>query len=190
MAQCASRGHRPAVRSGAGDGDADGRVVAASAAKACPAGAGAVKVYLGRAVSGELGPRSLEAIQLAHRALREFGASILAERVADPDYRPGLDRPELIAEMMRRELLEADAGCMEMTGRSSGVGFEAGWLLGRGRPVLALYDADAPPASAVVRFPPFDHCVAFGYRDLMEVGGAVTDFCRTIAAHAAYRAEG
>ena len=28
-----------------------------------------VKVYLGRAVSGELGPRSLEAIQLAHRAL-------------------------------------------------------------------------------------------------------------------------
>jgi len=24
----------------------------------------------------------------------------------------------------------------------------------------------------------------------MEVGGAVTDFCRTIAAHAAYRAEG
>jgi hypothetical protein len=25
---------------------------------------------------------------------------------------------------------------------------------------------------------------------LMDVGGAVTDFCRTIAAHAAYRAEG
>ncbi|TMC29576.1 MAG: hypothetical protein E6J32_07400 [Chloroflexi bacterium] len=96
-----------------------------------------MKVYLGRAVSGELGPRSLEAIQLAHRALREFGAGILAERVADPDYRPGLDRPELIAEMMHRELLEADAGCMEMTGRSTGVGFEAGWLLGRGRPVRA-----------------------------------------------------
>jgi hypothetical protein len=149
-----------------------------------------VKVYLGRAVSGELGPRSLEAIQLAHRALKEYGAGILAERVADPDYRPGLDRPELIAEMMHRELLAADAGCMEMTGRSTGVGFEAGWLLGRGRPVLALYDADLPPASAVVRFPPFEHCVPFGYRDLMEVGGAVTDFCRTIAAHAAYRAEG
>src|SRR5439155_14266528 len=86
--------------------------------------------------------------------------------------------------------LEADAGCMEMTGRSTGVGFEAGWLLGRGRPVLVLYDADVAPASAVVRFPPFDHCVSFGYRDLMEVGGAVTDFCRTIAAHLAYRAEG
>ena len=28
------------------------------------------------------------------------------------------------------------------------------------------------------------------YHDLMEVAGAVTDFCRTIAAHAAYRAEG
>ena len=63
-------------------------------------GAEVVKVYLGRAVSGELGPRSLEAIQLAHRALREFGAGVLAERVADPDYRPGLDRPELIAEMI------------------------------------------------------------------------------------------
>jgi hypothetical protein len=63
-------------------------------------------------------------------------------------------------------------------------------LLGRGRPVLALYDADLAPSSAVVRFPPFDHCVPFGYHDLMEVGGAVTDFCRTIAAHAAYRAEG
>jgi len=149
-----------------------------------------VKVYLGRAVSGELGPRSLEAIQLAHRALSAYGAGILCERVADPDYRPGLDRPELIAEMMRRELLEADAGCLEMTGRSTGVGFEAGWLAGRGRPVLALYDADAVSPSAVVQFPPFDHCIAFGYRDLMEIDGAVTDFCRTIEVHAAYRAEG
>jgi len=149
-----------------------------------------MKVYLGRAVSGELGPRSLEAIQLAHRALVEYGAGILAERVADPEYRPGLDRPELVAEMMHRELLEADAGCMEMTGRSTGVGFEAGWLLGRGRPVLVLYDADVAPASAVVRFPPFDHCVPFGYRDVMEIGLAVADFCRTIEAHLAYRAEG
>jgi len=149
-----------------------------------------MKVYLGRAVSGELGPRSLEAIQLAHRALVEYGAGILAERVADPEYRPGLDRPELVAEMMHRELLEADAGCVEMTGRSIGVGFEAGWLLGRGRPVLVLYDADVAPASTVVRFPPFDHCVSFGYRDLMDVSGAVTDFCRTVAAQATYRAEG
>jgi hypothetical protein len=149
-----------------------------------------VKVYLGRAVSGDMGPRTLEAIQLAHRALSSYGAGILCERVADPDYRPGLDRPELIAEMMRRELLEADAGCLEMTGRSTGVGFEAGWLAGRGRPVLVLYDADAPMPSAVVRFPPFEHCVTFGYRDLMAISGVVTDFCRTIEVHAAYRAEG
>jgi hypothetical protein len=148
-----------------------------------------MKVYLGRAVSGELGPRSLEAIQLAHRALTDMGVGILAERVADPDYRPGLDRPELIAEMMRRELHEADAGCMEMSGRSLGVGFEAGWLLGRGRPVLVLYDADQPMASSIVRYPPFDHCLSFGYRDLLEIREAVTDFCRTIATHAAYRAE-
>lgn len=153
-------------------------------------GTSALKVYLGRAVSGELGPRSLEAIQLAHRALAAYGAGILCERVADPDYRPGLDRPELIAEMMRRELLEADAGCLEMTGKSTGVGFEAGWLAGRGRPVLALYDADATQPSAVVQFPPFSHCIAFGYRDLMEIDGAVTDFCRTIEVHTAYRAEG
>ncbi|MEO6797193.1 MAG: hypothetical protein ABI401_00705 [Candidatus Dormibacter sp.] len=147
-----------------------------------------MKVYLGRAVSGELGPRSLEAVQLAHRALTAVGVGILCERVADPDYRPGLDRPELIAEMMRRELLEADAGCMEMTGRSSGVGFEAGWLAGRNRPVLILYDADEAPSSSIVRFPPFDHCIAFGYRDLMEIREAVTDFVQTIATHAAYRA--
>jgi hypothetical protein len=146
-----------------------------------------VKVYLGRAVSGELGPRSLEAIQLAHRALMDSGIDILCERVADPDYRPGLDRPELIAEMMHRELLEADAGCMEMSGRSLGVGFEAGWLLGRGRPVLVLYDADLPTASSIVRYPPFDHCISFGYRDILEIRDAVTDFCRTIETHAAYR---
>lgn len=158
---------------------AEGEVRAQSAAL--------VKVYLGRAVSGELGPRSLEAIQLAYRALVESGIEILAERVADPDYRPGLDRPELVAEMMHRELLEADAGCMEMSGRSLGVGFEAGWLLGRGRPVLVLYDADQPAASSIVRFPPFEHCVPFGYRDLLEIRAAVSDFCRTIAAHAAYR---
>jgi nucleoside 2-deoxyribosyltransferase len=137
-----------------------------------------------------LGPRSLEAVQLAHRALLEFGAEVLCERVADPDYRPGLDRPQLIAEMMRRELNQADAGCLEMTGKSTGVGFEAGWLLGRGRPVLVLYDTDAAPASAVVRHPPFDHCLSVGYSDLMEISAAVTDFCRTIAAHVAIRAEG
>ena len=149
-----------------------------------------MKVYLGRAVSGELGPRALEAIQLAHRALVELGVDLLCERVADPEYRAGDDRPELIAEMMRRELLEADAGCLEVTGRSTGVGFEAGWLAGRGRPVLLLYDADAPPASAVARRPPFDQCVAFGYRDLMGIRPAVIDFCRTIAPHVALRAEG
>ncbi|HET9848164.1 MAG TPA: hypothetical protein VFR68_06365 [Candidatus Dormibacteraeota bacterium] len=148
-----------------------------------------MKVYLGRSVSGELGPRSLEAIQLAHRALVESGIGILAERVADPDYRAGLDRPELVAEMMRRELLEADAGCMEMSGRSLGVGFEAGWLLGRGRPVLILHDADEPAASSIVRFPPFEHCVSFAYHDLLDIRAAVKDFCRTIATHAAYRAE-
>jgi nucleoside 2-deoxyribosyltransferase len=149
-----------------------------------------MKVYLGRAVSGEIGPRSLEAVQLAHRALVASGVGILCERVADPDYRPGLDRPELIAEMMRRELLEADAGCMEMTGRSTGVGFEAGWLAGRGRPVLILHDADVAASSSIVRFPPFDHCIAFAYRDLMEINEAVKDFVNTIAAHVAYRAKG
>lgn len=149
-----------------------------------------MKVYLGRAVSGEIGPRSLEAVQLAHRALVASGVGILCERVADPDYRPGLDRPELIAEMMRRELLEADAGCMEMTGRSTGVGFEAGWLAGRGRPVLILHDADVAASSSIVRFPPFDHCIAFAYRDLMEINEAVRDFVNTIAAHVAYRARG
>jgi nucleoside 2-deoxyribosyltransferase len=149
-----------------------------------------MKVYLGRAVSGQIGPRSLEAVQLAHRALLASGVSVLCERVADPEYRPGLDRPELVAEMMRRELLAADAGCMEMTGPSTGVGFEAGWLAGRGRPVLILHDADVATSSSILRFPPFDHCVAFAYRDLMEIAPAVRDFCRTIATHAAYRAEG
>lgn len=149
-----------------------------------------MKVYLGRAVTGQLGPRTLEAIQLAHRALLEAGAQVLCERVADPEYRPGIDRPELIAQMMRRELLEADAGCLEMTGASSGAGFEAGWLVGRGRPVLLLYDADSPPASAVVRHPPFDHCVTAAYGDLMDIAGSVTAFCQTIAAHLALRAEG
>jgi len=149
-----------------------------------------MKLYLGRAVSGEIGPRSLEAVQLAHRALVASGVGTLCERVADPEYRPGLDRPELIAEMMRRELLEADAGCMEMTGRSTGVGFEAGWLAGRGRPVLILHDADVTASSSIVRFPPFDHCIAFAYRDLMEISEAVRDFVNTIAAHVAYRAKG
>ena len=149
-----------------------------------------MKVYLARAVSGELGPRSLEAIQLAYRALQEEGAGVLCERVADPEYRPGIDRPELISQMMRRELLEADAGCVELSGPSTGVGFEAGWLAGRGRPVLILWDADAPPASAVARIPPFDNCVSHGYRDLTEIRAVVQDFCRTIAVHAALRAEG
>lgn len=152
-------------------------------------GKSAMKVYLARAVTGEIGPRSLEAIQLAHRALLEAGAEVLCERVADPEYRSGIDRPELVAEMMRRELLEADAGCVEVTGASTGAGFEAGWLAGRGRPVLFLYDADSPPSSVVPRFPPFDHCLSLAYADLLEIRPAVTDFCRTIATHVALRAK-
>jgi hypothetical protein len=108
--------------------------------------------------------------------------------VADPEYRSGIDRPELVAEMMRRELLEADAGCLEVTGPSTGAGFEAGWLVGRGRPVLLLYDADHPPRSVVPRFPPFQHCVSLGYADLLEIRQAVKDFCTTIATHVALRA--
>jgi len=148
-----------------------------------------VKVYLGRAVTGELGPRSLEAIQLAHRALLGLGAQILCERVADPEYRPGVDRPQLIAEMMRRELADADAGCFETTGRSTGVGFEAGWLVARKRPVLFLYDADAPPSSAVVLYPVFDNCVSVPYRDLMEIEPAVRTFCDAIAPYLSVQAE-
>ncbi len=148
-----------------------------------------MKVYLGRAVSGELGPRSLEAIQRAHTALQELGAEILCQRVADPDYRPGIDRPELIAQMMRRELLEADAGCLEMSGTSTGAGFEAGWLAARGRPVLMVYDADTPPRSAVVRFPPFEHCRTFAYHDMLEVDAAVRAFYQSIGSDALLQAE-
>jgi len=148
-----------------------------------------VKVYLGRAVTGELGPRSLEAIQLAHRALVGLGAEVLCERVADPDYRPGVDRPQLISEMMRRELAEADAGCFEVSGRSTGVGFEAGFLAGRKRPVLFLYDADAAPASAVVLYPVVDNCLSVPYRDLMEIESAVTTFCQAIAPYVEMPAE-
>src|SRR5439155_27323882 len=105
-----------------------------------------MKVYLGRAVSGELGPRSLEAIQLAHRALVEYGAGILAERVADPEYRPGLDRPELVAEMMHRELLEADAGCVELTGGTSALGLKPVGLLGAGVRSRGLSEQALRPA--------------------------------------------
>jgi len=71
--------------------DVDGR---ASGGPAHPcAQSAAVKSTLAGRSAAELGPRSLEAIQLAHRALKEYGAGILAERVADPDYRPGFDGP-------------------------------------------------------------------------------------------------
>ena len=110
-----------------------------------------MKVYLGRPVSGELGPRALEAVQLAHRALIDAGADVLCERVADPEYRTGDDRPELIAEMMRRELLEADAGCLEASGRSTGVGFEAGWLSGRGARRARPLPAHSIVTASVIR---------------------------------------
>lgn len=135
-----------------------------------------MKIYLGRAVSGEPGRRSLQAIQLAHRALVEAGAQVLCERVADPSYRAGIDAPERVASMMRDELAQADAGCLEVTGRSTGVGFEAGWLAGRGRPVLLLYDAEEPPSSAVVRFAPFPGCVSQPYGNLAEIPARVRAF--------------
>jgi len=137
-----------------------------------------MKVYLGRAVSGQPGARSLQAIQLAYQALLDVGAEVLCQRVADPGYRAGLDPYTLLAETMRRELVEADAGCLEVTGRSTGVGFEAGWLAARGRPVLMLYDAEEPPGSVVVRHPPFAQCRAYAYGTLTEVGPAVRAFCR------------
>ncbi len=145
-----------------------------------------MKVYLGRAVSGQLGPRSLQAIRLAHQALKDAGAETLCERVVDPNYGPGVDRPELVADTMRRELEAADAGCLEVTGKSTGVGFEAGWLLGRGRPVLLLYDADEPPTSAVVLHPPSPHGLSLPYRDLAEIAPEVEAFYRRFAEQLAH----
>jgi hypothetical protein len=86
--------------------------------------------------------------------------------------------------------MEADAACLEMTGASTGVGYEAGWLLARGRPVMMLYDADQPPPSAVVLAPPSDHAISVPYRDLLEIPQAVRAFLRAVAPHVQLRAEG
>jgi len=88
-----------------------------------------------------------------------------------------------------RELVEADAGCFEASGPSTGVGFEAGFLAGRKRPVLFLYDSDAAPASAVVLYPVFDNCLSVPYRDLMEIESAVRTFCEAIAPYVEMQAE-
>jgi hypothetical protein len=135
-----------------------------------------VKVYIGRAVSGTLGERSLEVIQIIDRTLRELGVVVLAQRLADPLYRAGQDPPELVGKIMHRELRAADAMVAEVSGPSIGVGYEVGWLTARKRPVLLLYDGNSPPRSALLLAPPEPSILAAPYFDLLDVGRRVRDF--------------
>ncbi len=135
-----------------------------------------MKVYIGRAVSGVLGEHSLAVIQVVERTLRGLDVDVLAARLADPRYVPGQDPPGLVAEMMRRELQAADAMVAEISGASTGVGYEIGWLTARGRPVLALYAAASRPRSAVLLAPPEATLVSAPYHDLREVASLVRRF--------------
>jgi hypothetical protein len=135
-----------------------------------------VRIYIGRAVSGTLGERSLEVIQIIERTLRELGVVVLAQRLADPLYRAGQDPPELVGRIMHRELRAADAMVAEVSGPSTGVGYEVGWLTARRRPVLLLYDGNCPPRSALLLAPPEPTIWAAPYFDLLEVGARVRDF--------------
>jgi hypothetical protein len=135
-----------------------------------------VRIYIGRAVSGTLGERSLEAIQIIERTLRELGVVVLAQRLADPLYRAGQDPPELVGKIMHRELRAADAMVAEVSGPSIGVGYEVGWLTARKRPVLLLYDGNRPPRSALLLAPPEPSILAAPYFDLLDVPERVRDF--------------
>lgn len=138
-----------------------------------------MRVYLGRAVSGSLGEHSLAVIQVAYQTLRELGVEVLAGRLADPAYVPGVDPPEAVARMMHRELRRAEAMVAEVSGSSTGVGYEIGWLSARGRPVLALYAAQTPPRSALLLSPPEASLVAAAYGVVEDVPPLIRQFIAT-----------
>ncbi len=138
-----------------------------------------MRVYLGRAVSGSLGKHSLEVIRMVDQTLRELGVEVLAGRLADPAYVPGVDAPDVVARMMRSELRLADAMVAEVSGPSTGVGYEMGWLSARGCPVLALYASRTPPRSALLLSPPEENLVTVAYRALEEVPPLIRQFVAT-----------
>lgn len=138
-----------------------------------------MRVYLGRAVSGRLGEHSLAVIQVADQTLRELGVEVLAGRLADPAYVPGVDPPAAVARMMHRELREADAMVAEVSGSSTGVGYEIGWLSARGCPVLALYAVGTPPRSALLLSPPEASLVVSAYGALEDVRRLIRQFIAT-----------
>lgn len=99
-----------------------------------------MKVYLSTAITR--GRREyVEAVQKIHHTLKALGVEVLNERVADPSFPyPHTDRVQSMEEAANW-LEAADALIAEATISSTGVGCELTTVLGRGKPVLLLFDA-------------------------------------------------
>jgi len=141
-----------------------------------------MKVFVSTAITG--GRREyVEAVRRIVAALKEAGAEVLNERVADPSFpQPAVDRARALQEVYQW-LQEADALVAEATISSTGVGCEMTAVQMRGRPVLLLYDAHFGfRISDWVLHHPAPNVTSRPYRDLGELEDEVKAFLRRLQA--------
>ena len=135
-----------------------------------------MKIYLSAAITG--GRREyVEAVRKIADTLQDLGVEVLNQRVADPSFpSPGSDRTQTMREV-HRWLGEADALVGEATISSTGVGCELTTVLGRGKPVLLLYDAHFGfRISDWVTRHPDGKVEARAYRDSNEIQQVIRQF--------------
>ena len=141
-----------------------------------------MKIYLSTAITR--GRREyVEAMKRIVEVLKEEGAEVLNERVAEPGFPgPAVDRAQSMREVCGWLEL-ADALVAEATISSTGVGAEFTTVQMRGKPALLLYDAHFGfRISDWVVHNPDKNVEARPYRDLNDIERLVRDFVRRLAA--------
>ena len=99
-------------------------------------------VYFCGSIAG--GRKYLDTYTKIVRALQEKGITVPTEHIIAPDVM-AVEQDLTAAEIYKRDvnwLATADAAIAEISNPSLGVGYEIGYALNLGTPVLALYESD------------------------------------------------
>ncbi len=130
-----------------------------------------MKIYLAFTVLGDRA--KLELVESLAKLLQSRGHQILTTHLLSRNVRDeeGLKTPQFVFKRDMKWLDECDAVIAEVTQTGFGVGFEAGYILGKGKKkVYLLYDIDAEHnVSRMARGNTMKKCKAVPYSNIKDV---------------------
>ncbi len=130
-----------------------------------------MKIYLAFTVLGDRA--KLELVESLAKLLQSRGHTILTTHLLSRNVRDeeGLKTPQFIFERDMKWIDECDALIAEVTGSGFGVGFEAGYILGKGKKkVFILYDKSVEQnVSRMARGNTIKKCKVVPYSDIKDI---------------------